>query len=388
MFRATVAFVVTFCIHCDEAFPQNGSIGFLQPRILPNTTRPRALGGVANTWYRICNDDDCSTAIDRPDTVPTDVVGNNCDTMKWITLYDYPWSDDGFHIEKINMQTDFSGLEVKLLFFGGDYCTGPFEERVAKYNPGFNNEVWEDAWQGAFDFQVKSIRTFVEVTDFTANPGVGIKLIVFPRYDMYPYDEFSCLPDTCNDLNDDCNVLQGARSPEGGPSGDCASPDDWIFCIPPGATDGGAVSMIWPSLDFSDANDGYVQSFVDYPLGSIFFGVYHSNWGADQSTYCGALDSGDPCANSEYTSCNIVVRFWKGDSWPSDQTGPDWDDINAGVLEYKVSFSDACNGGNGAFQNLNTMQWWAGPDWSVPGTDYGDNWPGWMSWVQVGLQDC
>ena len=255
-----------------------------------------------------------------------------------------------------------SGYDFKLVLFPDDYCSGGF-----KYE--FDQGLWTQSWQNIGP--IKSMRPYIKQPDQIIRPGVGVKVVFFPDENMQPYDEFTCGDGGHNDWLD-----VGLQNPTNAQGGDwpnaCASSDDRIFCLSPtnehfqtryGTRRGESTSAIvyldgprgW--VDFAGyAGPGTVAyTFGAYPLGSIFFNLYWSNWngGGDGTSgaYCGGTNGVNSetyyvCEDTFYKDYCVAIRMWE-DGWPSnnDWDAPGWWQASASITELCTSGGMCLNAG-------------------------------------------
>mmetsp|Transcript_36149 Transcript_36149/g.90979 ORF Transcript_36149/g.90979 Transcript_36149/m.90979 type:complete len:448 (-) Transcript_36149:8-1351(-) len=285
-------------------------------------------------YFQACLDGLCKhipTGTKRYTSGPT--IGDTCDTLFWTGH----WPLDTV---KVHWWSNL-GHNHKIALFRKDYCTGePLMVLDAVKHRG-DGHGWHSVGH-----HIRSVRPYNAAFKISDQDGVGIKVVFFPNTGMWPYDQFSCsstLHPGCSKYNKWCDQgLQHHHSPLGGPSGKCASGDDRIFCIKPGRYGGkhiitnGKPTPKGGGMDFAGyscaghRHNEYLCSFKDYPIGSVYVGLYYSNWGGGR---CGAdfkdhmkhfCSSGEQNKAAARGMC-LWMRFWKSDVRGPGEASPHWD---------------------------------------------------------------
>jgi len=262
---------------------------------------------------------------------------------------------------------------------------------------------------------IKSYRIYNEKDFPDGTPGIGIKLVFFPQTGMAPYSEMSCNGNNdCNENNNYCNQLFDERSPNGGPSGNCVSSDDLIWGL--GSNNPVAMVPILEYLDFAGqtcgCGDEYLCSFNDYPIGSIYLGLWFTtaNGGyygkdfpnKDMDGFCD-YNTGDSAEVDYIRSSCINTRMWKSDTF-NNGNPPRWDQYP--YVETVQSVADMCNGGScfsvckGSndyctggpmtyHEDANNAYIYGGTTiQNEPVACDGNVWPLWTSYIAAGIQPC
>lgn len=316
------------------------------------------LGDDGTTWF--CG----TTAPVSPDGFAPDLqnTGGDCQTLGPLAVRQHDDNSVFFWVE------DSAGQPVDTVVYGGDnyspilvlfesdYCTGPAHEFFAKqsYVPLDRDQ------EGPGLLSFKSVRIYFKPQDvgLPTEAGLGIKTVIFPFTDMYPYDETSCVKDAAEASGG--KFLYTPFVADGwDPKLHCVSPDDRVSCIPPDnsqqyAAIAGSDGAGYGCLDFAgcwicNVEGEFSQSLCEasechsgvfeeqeycknspvwaldrsvaggYPLGSFYYHLYLTTH--DASAYCDdsiATDasglSPDVCVqgtalNAKYQGKCVATRF-------------------------------------------------------------------------------
>jgi hypothetical protein len=368
------------------------------------------LAAAGSGTFQACIDDACANIPTGSKTYDLfDDIGDSCDTLYWTGQWPLA-------AVKVNWWSTI-GADHKLALFSTDYCTGrPFIILDAASQE-------DDGWHGidAGDY-IKSVRPYNDAQMPAGQPGVGIKIVFFPNTGMMPYDQFTCttdLPPACSQYNNWCDQgLVADSSPVGGPNGECASGDDRIFCIEPNGDGpaiitngvpydegGGYMDFAGSTCKGSFRND-YLCSFQDYPIGSLWAGLYYINWNGG---YCGSdfeggnmgdfCNSADPKVVAARGQC-LWMRFWKSDVNGPGEAKPAWDAypfaqvvrsladlcINGGGINFNICSPPA---GQDLFGGSLDFQWCnSATDCSQYNTECEASWPMFTEFFSVNILDC
>lgn len=129
---------------------------------------------------------------------------------------------------------DQNGAGVELTLYSEQYCGGNPVEFNTSYQGRFSAtedpEKGDRGWLLQRSVDVMSVRATAVGTYTKDARQLGVKLVVFPRFDMdrdlHTVDEFTCVGDGYRDVG-----LGGDRHHKW-PS-DCASPIDRVYCLDP-----------------------------------------------------------------------------------------------------------------------------------------------------------
>eukprot|EP00948_MAST-09A_sp_MAST-9A-sp1_P000750 g750.t1 len=289
--------------------------------------------------------------------LPTDHIGNDCVTFGEPLFQSFIQPTASFDV---NVASDVS--RTKFIFFENDYCTGPFvgDQEFTGENKVINLQNTKP---------VRSMRRYHDHGRIQGLPGIGVKVVMFPLTDMKPYAQFTCggCKDYCNGdtTNPYCQHMNIGLSLNDY-NDTCASGDDRIYCIVPnqpdtvswGAAEDWRENSIKGQLDFGGCQD-VSQKFNEYPLGSLYYNLYYSNWDSDcQGAYC--QDTVAVCSNTDLLSKNyqIIIRLWTTEQLRLNNRGKigsgEWDD--KGYLQTSTPLAKFCTrpaGEGGELINVN-----------------------------------
>jgi len=256
---------------------------------------------------------------------------NTCDSMGGWRPGDsgyrgeFPVKTRSFHYQvhpddmnKANGISARGQYDVKVNLHTGDYCTGAPSDATFEALDGNGNTP---NWVLSQDYDIKSIRPYVDNHNKPVPDSIGIKFVGWPWGHMgWPYDEIDCFNDRPDNMG----------------GGDCGSAVDQVWCVSPeddwtGPTANyGMNSKLFvdtPTVDYAGNTDvpwGWKKSKGGIPLGSFMFGPYEGKdkWscGTSFEDFCTGNDNGrDP---KQYC---LAARFWNS-NWDADN----WDSVGAG----------------------------------------------------------
>lgn len=213
------------------------------------------------------------------------------------------------------------------------YCGGLPFEWDAPYQGVFlatqNPNNGDAGWKFENLNLVRSVRVTAEGTMQDRGDMIGVKLVVWPLYNMDAQlgflDEFTCQTGTDEYHDVGLTVSSTPDFKTTWPSA-CASPIDRVYCIERTLGNWGAVDD-WPSYGFDFADNWDIPKAFEgtFPMGSIFVDRYYSSWTVaapcrdytTQDTFA-ALPTGACVVTKMYTEpCTTVATSL--DQWVTSQ---------------------------------------------------------------------
>lgn len=349
---------------------------------------------ITATFCSSASDCTCGTG-DHVETwcVDSDAPGNSFDTGVDATRFIDYGTFAAFCVDVVDPKSPLKAGAGYVSLFSGDYCTGkPIKSDCGSWGSCGSGGVYTFTG-GATEINCAHPYWYPHEYDSPTEEqdkqwaGVGIKVALFPGWDMAPYNQITCMDEkyspgsVCAWGTPACDNAECGYFADGNPqcwNSACASGTDGIACIgtgdDPNADNYYGMDYVFiqtgkGNLDFASAQcrangynpaDQHVCDFEQdgngyYPLGSVIVGTIMTPSG-DRS-YCSESKPDDSgfnfCERQSLDEYNVVIRF-KGATGEYNENGENawnnWCDYDA------QAWGDAsiwCN--SGIAWNLNEL---------------------------------